>query len=405
MTTAQALKDIQEALDATRTELETLRTAVTARDEELSKMRRRFATASASGTAARTALGGQDDDGDGWTAMDWDNSPAPRGPPQRPLSIRIPDGFHNDPTRKDENWLTFKKSYETYCVLQGLNDEQKKGVLYCAMKGPAAEAVVNIDIKDYTPTELMAVFEKKFMPAAASTLAQTNFEQATMRTGESALSWHSRLFSLWKRAYPTMTDETLLIRRFAMGNPNTDTRRELLRKSPKDYDEALNIAQTEEAVNKATKNTAINQTIMPAPAMVEADEDDPTAIDAMGGPVKCYQCGQLGHIKRECTNAARPAEKAYPAKTGGSSRGSSASRGNSSGWKRGGRGGKGRTAQPRNRQDRRRRFRKMINAFGEVMAELTDGEDDESGEEGEEGDDPEDTGEDPNGSAACAAGN
>jgi hypothetical protein len=237
------------------------------------------------------------------------------------------------------------------------------------MRGAAAEAVMNINLARYTSEQLLAEFKRKFMPAAASTLAQTNFEQAVMRAGESVLSWHSRLFSLWKRAYPTMEDETLLIRRFALGITNIDMRREILRQRPALFDEALNIAQTEEAVNKATQRTAINQAIMPAPTL-----DEPMDINAMGGNVRCFRCRQEGHIQKDCPKPAPKPGSNFNAQKGGTF--------STKKFK-----GNGRKAQPRDRQERRRRFKKMINAIGEVMedfSEYEDGSEAASEDEGEE---------------------
>jgi hypothetical protein len=300
------------------------------------------------------------------------------------LSIRIPDGFFNDPNRKDENWLTFKKNYTTYCDLQQLDDSQAKGVLFCAMRGAAAEAVVNIDISGYTALGLLEAFEKKFLPAASSALAQTTFEQAVMKAGESTLSWHSRLFSTWKRAYPNMTDETLLIRRFALGLVAVETRRELLRQKPKTYDEALEIAQTEEAVYKATKSTAINQAIMPATGV-----EEPMDINAMGSKVKCYRCQQEGHIQKDCP---RPAPKAGQGSGAGSGKGKPFFK-------------KNRNAQPRGRQERRRRFKqRMISAIGEALDGISE-EESGTGDSGEDTDAEEDQSAGPSDHTAKAVGN
>jgi hypothetical protein len=218
----------------------------------------------------------------------------------RRIPVRYLDPFTNDPARKDENWLVFKRDFILHCRNQGMTGDQAKGALVLSVRGAAALAVHELDPDTFPTLEAMLeAFERKFMPPASSALAQTMFEQAVMRPGDTVLDFHSRLYALYKRAYPNSTDNTLLIRRFSLGVRNIDTRKELLRQRPDTYAAALDIAQTEEAVDRATRSTAMTQAIMPGPT------DEPMEINAMGIKT-CYKCGKKGHIKIDCRSKEKP---------------------------------------------------------------------------------------------------
>jgi hypothetical protein len=281
--------------------------------------------------------------------------------------------FWNDtklPGKKDESWITFKQDFVLHCENQGLNDKLSRGALALSMKGAAAMAVHDLRPHHFADlAEMLEAYEKKFLPAASSSLAQTIFEQAVMVTGETVLDFHSRLYALWRRAYPKSTDQTMLIRRFSLGVTKTDTRRELIRQRPDDYSKALDIAQTEEAVDKATRSTALNQTIMPAPTT-----DEPMDINAIGGK-GCFNCGKEGHIKRDCRS--KPKIQNGPS-TGGPSTGNS---------------GKKKTERKKNGQFRPRSGRKgsgykkilnMMEAIKALKDSFSSSDEDEDEEEGEE---------------------
>jgi hypothetical protein len=236
----------------------------------------------------------------------------------------------------------------------------------------AASAVNELDPGDYLTVEAMLdAYEAKFMPAASSALAQTIFEQATQKAAETVLDWHSRLYALWKRAYPSSTDATPLIRRFALGLTVMSTRKEILRRRAATYSDALDIAQTEEAVNRATQSTAMNQAIMPAQTM-----EEPMDINAVSpATARCFNCGVIGHLRKDCTKPIKPRPQA--ATNGSGNRRNPA------------RSGGAQNGAPRNRQIRRRFYKKVLNALGNVNdSEIEEVLNDEDNYENEEDENP-----------------
>jgi hypothetical protein len=289
------------------------------------------------------------------TATATASSLAARKPPVRYLTP-----FANDHNNKKENWVVFRRQFLIHVQSQGYGEPEAKGCLMMSLTGDAALAANTIEMDEFeTVRDLLDELEKKFMPAASSALAQTNFEQAVQKAGESVLDWHSRLFSMWKRAYPNITDNHILIRRFTMGISHMETRKELLRQRPTNYDVALEIAQTEEAVCKATRSTAMNQAIMPAPTV-----DEPMDISAIGKQSACHECGQTGHFRRECPKL-KTGTKTLPK------------------WKKKGTFGKSKGA-PRSRTFRRKQLKQMINTLeAEIDCLPSSGEESEE-EEGQE---------------------
>jgi hypothetical protein len=284
--------------------------------------------------------------------------------------VRYFDPFFNDPAKKGESWILFRKDFKLHCKSQLMNDEQSRRALVLSVKGDAAMAVHDLDPDSYTDLETMLeAYEAKFMPAASSALAQTIFEQSVMRAGETVLNWHSRLYALWRRAYPQSTDQTPLLRRFALGINKIETRRELIRRQPTTYSLALEIAQIEEAVDKATRSTVMNQAIMPATTV-----DEPMDINVIGNG-RCFGCNQFGHLKKDCP---KKTVESVARRTSSGSRKEYSS-------KKGGNYKKDRRS--------RRYMKRMLNMMDAINAPLSDDSDSEDDEDGE--DEAEDEGGDP----------
>ena len=219
---------------------------------------------------------------------------------QRDKSFKPPPSYLTFALKDDETWAQFRKKFLGHKKLANYNDDIAKTALLLCMKGSALVAVEGINHDD--PTEdleaLMHRYEEKFVPPSASGLAQTRYEQARQGPKEDITNWHSRLHTLFIRAYPQTYangDETSLTRHFMMGCFRQTVRDQVQRGAPVTYNDALVLAQREMAVVDSKRHI---------------DEVQPMDINALTieaidmATAKCHNCGKVGHFKAACRSAA-----------------------------------------------------------------------------------------------------
>ena len=193
--------------------------------------------------------------------------------------------FYNNP---GEDWIGFLRSFEYYHVYWRTTDEERRIALRSCMRGPAGAAVESVNIEQLNYKDTIAAYNALFLPPSASALAQTRFEQVVQKKGETVLNYHARVLDLWKRAYPGINDESMLIRRFALGLSKVNVRTHVLRGTPKTFIEALALAQNEVAVdstNRALMGSAGNE---PEPMEIgrigdDAEEEDDEGVAILRG--------------------------------------------------------------------------------------------------------------------------
>lgn len=227
-------------------------------------------------------------------------------------NILRPRPFTNKPD--EEEWLLWRKHFENVAKLNGWSVTQSKLALAASLTGQASAAVQDITTDDDSQTlqQVLAAYEARFLPPSASQLARMTFDSARQIPGEDLLTYHSRLRTLWSRAYPTVADPTPLIRKFALGLQKAAVRLQTLRSAPTTYDSALQQALNEEAVQGVARAAAVG-TNMAGPEPMEVD----MVVDATTLPNKsygtnngasvrrnvaptCFYCRKENHIARDC---------------------------------------------------------------------------------------------------------
>lgn len=240
------------------------------------------------------------------------NVAAVAGPPRNP---RMPT-IHFEGKDADD-WISFRQAFINASLFNNYSNQQAKWALKGCMRGAAFLSIQGLDHEDPNVTfdELLDQYEVKFMPPAASDIARARFETAVQDSKEGILQWHGRLQMLFVRAYGNagqVMGEAMLIRSFARGLRHKRVREHVLRSQPQTYDEALNHAQTEQAVLDSS-------TYIPGSAPAFATNiggqhqgganrharGEPMEIGAMGtGRIQCHSCHLFGHIARDCDKKA-----------------------------------------------------------------------------------------------------
>ena len=208
--------------------------------------------------------------------------------------------FRNGP---DDDWLAFKSHFDKIIHLNQFTDYEARLALASAMRGRAATNTLDIDVKgnDVTLLEIIERYEERFLPAGASQRARTNFDRAQQKPEEDVLDFHSRLRSLWNRAYPQEVSETQLIRRFILGIRNKDIREEIIRRKPETYGAALAAAQDETSIVELLQSTELGAgtaEAMDISALKISQGRGSNSAPKRTGP--CHMCDSETHWKDEC---------------------------------------------------------------------------------------------------------
>ena len=229
---------------------------------------------------------------------------------QRRIGSHKIDKFTNESGADD--WIVFKRHFLNTCQLNGFQDQEMRRALAAAMAGKAALAVLDVDVNavdeggnQITINDVLDIFESRFLPEASSQIARINFDAARQGATENVLNFHSRLRSLYNRAYPNAADQTNLIRRFIMGLRRRELRVQCMRNYPQTYPDALQVAQNEASVMQMVKVTELGAAPAEEPMEIGAIQppgQHPPPPPRQGNPrnTNCHFCGRQGHWKREC---------------------------------------------------------------------------------------------------------
>lgn len=203
-----------------------------------------------------------------------------------------------------DDWKTFRRCFEQQIELQHYNDHEAQTCLAYSIRGNAAKIVDDIHPNQphgQTIADMLDRCEARFITPAASALARSQFETATQQASESLRLFHGRVRDLWRRAYPAaaqQADETILIRRFALGLRVVKVRDQVLRTNPLTYEAALDAAQTEQSVYVATHPEKAEH--LAGRRATPADEPMDISLIGAIGNLRCYHCKGHGHFLREC---------------------------------------------------------------------------------------------------------
>ena len=256
-----------------------------------------------------------------------------------------------------QEWLQWRARFVNIARGKGWNDAQQRRALSQSMGGKAIEATQHIRIEEDVAAGLPAVaagealdaYEAKFITAAGTTQARSDFLAAAQMNGETLTQWHTRVGTLYRRAHPNADVETSheLIERFCLGLWNSTIAERTLTDHPATMTLALNNASRHLAtkVTMARRLDGGGRQQRSLNAIKEPrNKDDSNANSGNGkkddgnkkvAAIRCFFCKKLGHQKKDCysfqraqanrqagrnnSNSGKPANKGgrFPRNVGG----------------------------------------------------------------------------------------
>ena len=189
------------------------------------------------------------------------------------------------------------------------------------MGDAAAEATADIPANVGTYEEMRDRYETRFISPAASDAARAEFRTATQGAEETLIEWHSRLRSLFQRAFPGINLDIgapgqIVRDQFTSGLAHHDVREYVWDHRPATYAAVLEAAQRKHATLKLQGTTAgkrkDSQHSHSHLGALAADANCPPASSANAPTADagimainpetadCHFCGKRGHFLRTC---------------------------------------------------------------------------------------------------------
>jgi len=162
----------------------------------------------------------------------------------------------------EEDWVHWRTKVEHARMANEWTYQQTILAVCSALVGQAYGPVGDIGVPTPNPGQqlveadyrnFMDQLEDRFLPEGASTLAHTQFNEAAMQPKETALTWHSRIRTLWQRAFPGSDPnvgmaQQIMVRRFIEGYRDSQIQLQLWRQNPRTMAAAIVVAQHETSV-------------------------------------------------------------------------------------------------------------------------------------------------------------
>lgn len=232
----------------------------------------------------------------------------PPAEPERDTKLKCFDS--GDP----QEWLQWRARFVNIARCKNWNDEQQRRALSQSMSGKAIEATQHVRIEEdaalglpaLTAEEALNAYEAKFVTAAGTTRARSEFLSAAQTNGETMTQWHTRVSTLYRRAHPGVDVETSheLIERFCLGMWSASIAERTITDQPPTMTQALNDA-SRHAAAKLTMQRRLDGGGRSGGRQMNAMREPKEATDNRNDAKKmaaitCFFCKKPSHMKKDC---------------------------------------------------------------------------------------------------------
>lgn len=203
-------------------------------------------------------------------------------------------------------WHIWRRQFRIAAEINGWDEARQIREAAAAMGDMAAQFTQDIDYTQVqTIDALLGQYEAKFCPPAESSFAKMEYATAEQGENETVIQWHTRLRSLFVRAYPAADPNTSehLKDDFIGRLRNTEVQKATLRARPADFAAALAEANNHAATEAIMAKKQLVSVPNPNNLAVQVKRE----INAMGKGIPnasrfeggCFVCGG-DHMKKFC---------------------------------------------------------------------------------------------------------
>lgn len=220
-------------------------------------------------------------------------------------------------------WLVWKRNLRLAAQINDWDEARSLREAAASMEGSASRMVGDIDPnrEGLELDDLLAEYEARFLPAAATDVARVNFRYCCQYPEESVLEWHGRCRELYVRSHPNgVPEEDAVLRdQFLMGLTNKRVGEHAWNMEPATYAAALVLASrnTSGKTIFSRHHASVGQGLqIKKEGLFEINQQrtNPRDNTNRGRPttlttLRCFYCDKLGHLKRDCRAAAADRRK------------------------------------------------------------------------------------------------
>ncbi|XP_067633481.1 uncharacterized protein [Eurosta solidaginis] len=201
----------------------------------------------------------------------------------------------------------FKLQFEKTAAVNNWNVEDKVAALFVALKGPAAEILQTIpEYERNSYDALMAAVERRYGSEHRKQIFQIELQNRYQKANETLQEFASdieRLAHLANADAPVEYTERVKIQSFINGIRDVETKRATYANPKLTFAETVSHALTQETASLLSKPAYKAHRVE-----VERPEWVDTILEALkgsqqknAGVIKCFKCGNPGHIARHCS--------------------------------------------------------------------------------------------------------
>ncbi|KAJ8709737.1 hypothetical protein PYW08_009741 [Mythimna loreyi] len=206
------------------------------------------------------------------------------------------------------SWTAFKYQFETLAKTNRWDDEQSFAALTLALRGDALLVLENLPSDGRTLERLMEGLDTRYGDKHLEHVFRAQLRDRTQRPNESLQQWGVEVERLVRRAYMSMTPETVevnLVQAFIDGLRDTEVRATVRLGHHQTLKSAMAHALEVEAVRQDSRTHRVREVVV-SPSVQPRQREGVVSSSAKSRYIPtCYGCGEKGHIRTDCPKRKR----------------------------------------------------------------------------------------------------
>uniref|UniRef100_A0A6P7GD00 Uncharacterized protein LOC114340701 n=1 Tax=Diabrotica virgifera virgifera TaxID=50390 RepID=A0A6P7GD00_DIAVI len=224
--------------------------------------------------------------------------------------------FKLPPFDGKSSWSIYLRQFEAIATANHWTEQEKAVSLTAALRGDAADILRSIPKgQENCYQTLFTCLEKRYGDAHLQQVYKAQLRSRSQRASENLQEFEADVARVGRVAYPEVPDsvlEEIAVDTFVNGLKDNELQKALRLARPKVLDEALAIALEHETASQTSRGHRVR-------TIEESDEHNDERLEEMIRRVlsnqmpkrrepRCWNCGDVGHIRRNCKKIVQPSE-------------------------------------------------------------------------------------------------